>query len=92
MSERKSGVKIKGDDPPDPDFHPTVSNHEISVNRKSTFSQAKEPAGDLNESDFSHTELPTSTRDPLTSRPKDYNFCIPGCVPQMFVQWEANSR
>ena len=34
----------------------------------------------------------TSTNDPLSSKPPDYNIGIPGSGPQMRVQWEMMSR
>ena len=95
----------KSDDPTDPDFHPSVfpsakssHNQKTCVYRRRGASGAKdkEPTGDFNESDFSSSvaaaAFSTCTNDTHSSKPQDYNICLPGNGPQMFVQWETMSR
>lgn len=88
----------KSEDTSDPDFHPSVlPSAKSNLEQKTYVNRRKEePAGDLNESDFSSSwaaaVVATSTKNPLSSKLQDYKICLPGNGPQMFVQWETMSR
>ena len=97
-SRRSSKIRgVKDDEPSDPVLDPSVfssaqssRNQTTCVNTRRYISEARESAGDLDESDFSASLLAASANDVLSSRSQNYN--LPGIGPQMFVQWEAKSR